>query len=136
MAGNSWQQPVAGEPSAGTWHDIAAPSDAIIYTGVLAAWTSITFVIGTGAGTCPTGTKKIKCSIKVYGGASNCTVYYRPYGSGEGNKPARVIAYHYAAGNAGNAHQIDLPIDSSGRVDINADSGVNVIISSPFSYSI
>jgi hypothetical protein len=123
-------QTVAGEPSIGTWHDIASPSGSTIYSGNPAAFTTITF---TG---CPVGTKKIKCFL--YGlrsTATTATIQYRPTGSGAAVNNSRVLVKltGVATGMTGGG-QVELPVNSAFQVDITADGGDTVTVYDAFAY--
>ena len=140
--GNSWQSPVTGEPSHGTWHDIVAPTDANLLSQVVVAgtWYTVTFPVGTGTGKVPTGTTKVKATVRYYLASTtvNSIAYYRPYGSGAAVNAARKIASIYTASNVNSmsCSQIELPTDSSGRVEVEGDvSGPTLEISNAFAYS-
>ena len=119
MAGNSWQQPVAGEPSCGTLHFVASPTDANVYTNTTptaGTWYTVTF---TGI---PAGTKAVIAFVYGADSAAAGYMFYRPYGSASADKmvPHRIVL-------CGGGAQAILPVDSSGRVDIAVGAGTTDI---------
>jgi hypothetical protein len=136
-------QRVAGEPSLGTPHDTKTMIGATWFQAITAgAWVTITFGIGNGPGQVPVGSKKVKVFCLITTGATDGGshfAFYRPFGSGEpiSSILAHAIAYVYtntAVGIKYSSGQIELPIDSSGRVDIGADFGCNLYLSFPSDY--
>jgi len=119
-------QPVALEPSLGTWHDIASPASGwhISGYGLGAAWYTIT---STGQ---PSGAKKIKVFIYAVGAYAGGYLYYRPYGSGAAAIVARGLLVW------GGGAQCEVPIDSSGRWDIYSSAAVTLNVAYPCSYLI
>jgi hypothetical protein len=136
-----YTQPVASEPSLGTWHDVAAPVDAWLLNQVVAAgtWYTVTFPVGAGAGYVPVGTKKVKAYGQLFKttAAVNSTMFYRIYGSGAGTNRCRSLLSVYTAllDDVISAGQIELPIDSQGRVEVSCDIiGPTAQISNAFGY--
>jgi hypothetical protein len=142
ISSNSWQSPVASEPSMGTWHDVSAPVDAWLLNQVVVGgtWYTVTFPVGAGVGYVPMGTKKVKAYGQLFRttAAVNSTMYYRIYGSGAGTNRSRALLAVYTAllDDVISAGQIELPIDSQGRVEISCDvAGPTAQISNAFAYS-
>ena len=133
-------QPVSGEPSLGTWKDIAAPTAGDVYLNAsptAGTWYTVTFTVGSAAGNVPVGAKKVKVSVRgqdAIPGSSHW--FYRPYGSGAAQINARIFLG--LAGNATNVSsgcQAELPIDSAGRVEVSADfNSARLQIAYPFGY--
>jgi hypothetical protein len=133
-------QPVALEPPLG-WHDIALPDDTLLLNQVAVAntWYPVTFPIGTGAGKIPIGTKKIKCAGQMYIAltAVNAAGFWRPYGTGwtAGNSRRIFWCYGVVTQDVSSVSQIELPVDSAGRVEISSDTtGVAFAIWNAFAY--
>jgi hypothetical protein len=141
-AASEFYSPVASEPSSGTWHDIKLPGNGTLLNQIAVAttWYTVTFSIGSGSGDVPVGTKKVKAPCRLlYSGTINAYAHYRPYGSAWGLVVGASIIGIYATGVGvfSNSHsQVELPIDSSGRVQIACDSsGPTILVYSPFAYS-
>jgi hypothetical protein len=128
--------PVSGEPSAGTWHDVSSPIDAWLINGQVISvgtWYTATFPIGAGAGKCPVGTKKVKCFLQYLAPAAGSdNVSYRLFGVG-GTNIARNVAVALTSSWGGG--QIEVPVDSSGRVDFTAGRAGTLYIANAVAYS-
>ena len=134
--------PVPGEPSLGTWHDIASPTTGYAYDATPADTNWHTVVIGTATGQVPTDTKKVLVAI-ILTGTNNGNageMYYRPTGSGLGQvAPMLIASIPGAAVGVLNkqANQVAVPIDASGQVDISTTNvQCRMQISYPASYMI
>ena len=68
MAGNSWQQPVAGEPSLGTLHWLSAAAGYSVNAGTANTWTDVDV-----SSKVPAGTKAVllNCMVRYLGSGVN-----------------------------------------------------------------
>jgi hypothetical protein len=118
---NSWQSPVASEPSLGTPHPCESTDSTLLLNQVSVAgtWYTITFAH------IPVGTKKVKFPFQMFvdSRATAAACYYRKYGSGIGQTDSRRIAavYSTATQRTMSMSQVDVPVDSAGRVDVSCD---------------
>jgi hypothetical protein len=130
-------QVVPGEPSGGTWHDVASPNNAWLINGqlvVVGTWCTATFPIGGAAGDCPIGTKKVKCFVQFTSPAAGAdNMSYRLFGVGGTNISRNILT---AATSGWGGAQVEFPVDSSGRVDVTTGRASTIYVSNAFSYSI
>ena len=81
MPGNSWQQPVASEPSGGTWHKITDPPTGT-FASKTAGWTADNFSGGLFevdfSSLVPSGTRAVRASMFMQTTSANA--YYRKSG--------------------------------------------------------
>lgn len=128
MAGNSWEQPVANEPSLGTWHPIATDTSGWKLTQVTVAgtWYDIQFTEA------PVGAKAIIAFVS-NGTALLANIYTRPKGSAWAQAPQRTVLTTTPQYNGA---QVIFVLDSNRTAQIAANAIITLYAAYPCYYSI
>lgn len=119
--GNSWQSPVAGEPSLGTPHHHIPTDDNYVYTNTAPGantWCDVDLTSILTAGS----TKAI--FITLYIATAACSVYFA-----KANTETIGVRCAYLQMGAGDSRQVLIPVNSSGHVYIavsSASSDINI----------